>query len=702
MGTGALQVRVARLLLRHPAFPSDALALPFGKRLDSGGRDRLLGDGWTFAEWLRGIPEEGSRQLRHMILFLLFPDQFERVFSGTDRRQIVLSFTEKSKADVESLYPLEIDRELLRIRRTQEEKYRTKELDFYVPPLAGAWKRGGGFGEFTKDIHREHVLKALEEIDRNGIPPDARSTTYDLIEGQHRYPPKLVLSLASKHASGVEFDRSLFSGGETSPAFALLRKLTFHIERKDFVESLISRFLKQAEEAEDLSTRTYPKTYRGLHVAVSFGQGNFNKVPWISFLGYGQKTSEGIYPVYLFYREAGVLILAYGISETKPPAHQWKDTEDAPTIREFLTSHYGKTPERYGESLVCAAYRVPEDIDGARLTTDLDRLIAKYDAQLGSVVGPTDQRAKTRTAISEMSEEVKSQAVPYTIADALQDLFIEEERLKTILDLWERKKNIILQGPPGVGKTFVCRRLAYLLLHEKAQDRVQAVQFHQTYAYEDFVQGYRPGASGFVRRNGLFYQFCDLARDDQEHGYVFIIDEINRGNLSKIFGELLMLIETDKRTSEWSVPLAYSLDPDEKFYIPPNVYLVGLMNTADRSIAVVDYALRRRFAFVDLKPSFRSQKFAAYLVDAGASQELVSGIVRGMTTLNDAIAKDTTNLGPGFCLGHSFFCNVPKDRPPDTEWYRSVIETEIAPLLREYWFDAPDNAESWIRNLLSV
>ncbi|MGC2185261.1 MAG: EVE domain-containing protein, partial [Terriglobales bacterium] len=205
------------------------------KRLDPSERDRLLQDAWVFAEWIRVIPEEESRQLRHMILFLLFPDQFERAFARTDRRQIVISFTGKSKAEVDSLSPIEIDRELLQIRRTQEEKYSTKELDFYLPPLNGLWERSG-FEQFTKDIKREHVLKALEEIDRTGIPPDARSTTYDVIEGQRRYPPKLVLSLASKHASGAEFDRSFFTGGEASPEFALLRKLDFHIGRKDLVE----------------------------------------------------------------------------------------------------------------------------------------------------------------------------------------------------------------------------------------------------------------------------------------------------------------------------------------------------------------------------------------------------------------------------------------------------------------------------------
>jgi hypothetical protein len=126
----------------------------------------------------------------------------------------------------------------------------------------------------------------------------------------------LVLSLASKYASGEDFDRSLLSGGEASRGFALLRRLGFHIERKDFVEDLLRQFLKQAEAADDLSTKSYPKSYRGLQVEVSFGKGNAAKIPWISLFGYGQKTSEGIYPVFLLYQDVSVLILAYGISET--------------------------------------------------------------------------------------------------------------------------------------------------------------------------------------------------------------------------------------------------------------------------------------------------------------------------------------------------------------------------------------------------
>jgi 5-methylcytosine-specific restriction protein B len=192
-----------------------------------------------------------------------------------------------------------------------------------------------------------------------------------------------------------------------------------------------------------------------------------------------------------------------------------------------------------------------------------------------------------------------------------------------------------------------------------------------------------------------------IGQVNQERNYVFVIDEINRGNLSKIFGELMMLIESDKRNSEWAVPLAYSLNPDDRFFVPKNVYVVGLMNTADRSIAMVDFALRRRFAFVELAPCFQSNKFSTFLHDKEAPQELINKIILRMTSLNDAITKDAANLGPGFCIGHSFFCDVPKDRPPDDDWYRSVVEAEISPLLREYWFDNPGTADDWIKSLLA-
>ena len=200
---------------------------------------------------------------------------------------------------------------------------------------------------------------------------------------------------------------------------------------------------------------------------------------------------------------------------------------------------------------------------------------------------------------------------PYVIADALSELFLEETQLSRILDSISIRKNLILQGPPGVGKTYISRRIAWCLTGYSDAPSVEMVQFHQSYAYEDFVQGWRPTESGgFTLRNGVFFEFCKRAEEHPDVRFVFIIDEINRGNLSRIFGELLMLIEADKRGPEHAIALTYSTS-GERFSVPANVYILGLMNTADRSLAIVDYALRRRFAFETLIPAYRTAKFAS-------------------------------------------------------------------------------------------
>ena len=215
------------------------------------------------------------------------------------------------------------------------------------------------------------------------------------------------------------------------------------------------------------------------------------------------------------------------------------------------------------------------------------------------------------------------------------------------------------------------------------------VQFHQSYAYEDFVQGWRPNeAGGFTLRNGVFFEFCKRAERQPETPYIFIIDEINRGNLSKIFGELLMLIEADKRGPEHEIPLTYGA-PGERFSVPENVHLLGLMNTADRSLAMVDYALRRRFAFETLEPAFGSRKFREYLLGKDVDRVLVDRIDRNLSALNQRIRKDK-DLRRGFQVGHSYFVPQSPSEKPDEQWYLGIVDTQIAPLLREYWFDRPE------------
>lgn len=287
----------------------------------------------------------------------------------------------------------------------------------------------------------------------------------------------------------------------------------------------------------------------------------------------------------------------------------------------------------------------------------------------------------------------------YRITDALKGLFIDDKRFKHILQALCQQTNLILQGPPGTGKTFMAKRLASCLIGRRDSRPIEMVQFHQSYAYEDFVQGYRPTETGgFTLRNGVFYEFCERARRDEDTPHVFITDEINRGNMSRIFGELLMLIEPDKRSEEYAVPLTYSKH-GERFFVPPNVHILGMMNTADRSLAVVDYALRRRFAFKALKPEFNSPKFKKFLLEKGVDEELVERIRDRMNALNKKIREDT-ELGPGFEIGHSYFVPGGPEDVTDT-WYEEIIQTQIAPLLREYWFEDAEKADQAVKDLLA-
>ena len=288
---------------------------------------------------------------------------------------------------------------------------------------------------------------------------------------------------------------------------------------------------------------------------------------------------------------------------------------------------------------------------------------------------------------------------PYGFEDALTELFVGAEHFDRIVNALQRRKNLILQGPPGTGKTFMARRIAWYLVGVKDSRSIEMVQFHQSYAYEDFVQGYRPTvAGGFALRNGVFYEFCERARRDKDTPYVFIIDEINRGNMSRIFGELLMLIEADKRTKGYAASLTYG-GRGERFFVPPNVYILGMMNTADRSLAVVDYALRRRFAFYELTPAFNTRKFEEYLLKNQVDDEVVARIQTRMIDLNDKIREDS-ELGSGFEIGHSYFVPNGPVESADT-WYDEIIETQIAPLLREYWFDDQEKVRQAEKDLLA-
>jgi len=285
----------------------------------------------------------------------------------------------------------------------------------------------------------------------------------------------------------------------------------------------------------------------------------------------------------------------------------------------------------------------------------------------------------------------KEPNIPYTKSDFLSEVYMEEEHYDSLVQLLRNKKNVILQGAPGTGKTFAAKRLAYSIMGKKDDDRVEMVQFHQNYSYEDFVMGYRPTEDGFELRQGIFYRFCAKAFNEPGKDFFLVIDEINRGNLSKIFGELLMLIENDYRGEK--VTLAYN---GQLFSVPKNLHIIGLMNTADRSLAMIDYALRRRFSFFDMEPAFHRTGFRKY--QKKLDNKRFDNLVKTVIDLNRSIENDKS-LGKGFCIGHSYLCN--QEECTD-EWLYRVMDYEILPLLREYWFDEPTRWQEWERKFNEV
>ena len=275
---------------------------------------------------------------------------------------------------------------------------------------------------------------------------------------------------------------------------------------------------------------------------------------------------------------------------------------------------------------------------------------------------------------------------PYTKDAFLSEVYMTEEKYDRLSGVLLNKMNIILQGAPGVGKTFAAKRLAYSLMGKKDDNRIEFVQFHQNYSYEDFMMGYKPSGDSFELKYGVFYRFCKKAENQPDKKFFFIIDEINRGNLSKIFGEMLMLIEKDYRGTK--ATLAYNGMP---FTVPENLYIIGMMNTADRSLAMIDYALRRRFSFFEIDPGFESKGFSDYqqTLENDTFDELIKKVIE----LNEEISRDKS-LGKGFCIGHSYFCGRTKETCTD-EWMQSVVDYDILPMLQEYWFDDDSKVQRW-------
>jgi hypothetical protein len=608
------------------------------KRTGQTSKPSLIEDPWEFGAWVDSFPDSSNRGFRHMILFLLFPDFYER--TATARHKATIATTFSDLADELLLSPndspgVALDKKLLSIRKALEEQHPGSEIDFYRSPIQEMWLK-------TRSQEDEEIGST---DDNENVRSDSDRKPWIWIE------KTLVKGRVDREVGEHRLGQALWSPQRAKNGGDFYKNMR-EVHEGDVVLHLIDN-----------------KHFSGVSTVAGSVDSTFQGLPDTPWQG----------PAYR--------IQLRDYTPLDPPLER----------EDFLESPIGaaelrKVHKQYGRGLF---YTVDLDLNQGKyltrapieLVNALNQIYFRlYDKTLPHVerLLSTPQRSTLRESYSE--------------DDAMSGIFLDQAFFREMLFLLSTKKNLILQGPPGVGKTFIARRLAYALLKSEDRARVKFVQFHQSYSYEDFIEGYRPNeGGGFALRKGLFRDFCKKALEDSNRDYVLVIDEINRGNLSKIFGELLMLIEPDKRSPAWNVQLAYS---GEDFHVPANLHLVGLMNTADRSLAMVDYALRRRFAFFTLDPQFQSESFSTHLRELGASTELVSAIVARFGALNRSIADDAANLGRGFCIGHSFFCSAGSQSKFDESWYQRVVKTEVAPLLHEYWFDRPKHAEQTIDRLL--
>lgn len=723
-------------------------------------RENILNDATSLKKFAEEIRKSVGKkvQMQHILLHLLMPKKFERIASWGHKNKIINAYSyllmDNSITDS--------DKKLLIIREKLEEKYSNENtiIDFYKTPIiAEGWmplivpdvppvevSDAPSFWIFQLDTKYYDVVNAINNL-------DTITWAVNQYQEQIKKGDKAYIWLSGHGGGIIAVGTILCDPKIAKPDFEDPYNRSEVLNKEPFlavdiqlhtklIDSKVERTLLLSDErTKRMEILTYPGatnfrvTKEEDEVIKSIINGKYEHIPattppevlgkdkkryWIYSPGESSSMWDEFY-------EKGIMGLGWselGNLKQYPTKNAMKIKMKEIFGKEYSYINDGHATWQFanemeigdivfvkkgikkiiGRGVVSSEYSFD---DSRKEYSNIHKVVWTHKGEwdhegkivaktLTDVTPYTDYYKKIEEMFIDVSGDgvipdiITPQYESYNSENFLSEVYMSKEKYNTLNNLLIRKKNLILLGAPGVGKTFAAERLAYSMMGEKDKSRVLVVQFHQSYSYEDFIMGYRPTEKGFSLSKGPFYQFCKEAEPD-DRPYFFIIDEINRGNLSKVFGELLMLIENDKRGKE--LRLLYS---DEQFSVPENVYIIGMMNTADRSLAMIDYALRRRFAFYEFEPAFGSDGFKEY--QASFENVKFNRLIDTVVAMNIVIAEDDS-LGSGFRIGHSYFSSRLE---VDNEWLSEIVEYELVPLIKEYWFDELSKVEHWMNKLRSA